>query len=64
MQNTSKIDHKERALATIQQYISNPANIKGWKSDDLKSTWVLRAKHIGVDGYSAHLKDAFAAIGK
>lgn len=59
--NTSKQDHKDRALATIAAYISNPDNTVGWLDSDLKTTWILRAKHIGVDGYSSDLLDAFIA---
>lgn len=30
-----------------------------WSIKDLKTTWLLRASKLGIDGYSAQLRDAF-----
>lgn len=59
MPNTTKNDHKDRAIAIIATFISTPENTEGWSVDDTKTSWLSRANKVGVAGYSAQLRDMF-----
>ena len=43
------------------QLIINAAilNNPTWSKNDSKTTWLLRAKMLGIEGYSALLRDSF-----
>lgn len=44
----------------IQIIINNAViNNPNWSKSDPKTTWLLRAKQLGISGYSAQLRDAF-----
>lgn len=64
MPTTTKKDHEVRAMIKITKVVSDKSITTDWKADDLKTTWLRRAKHLGVDGYSAHLRDTFVNANK
>lgn len=44
----------------IQIIINNAViNHPEWSKNDLKTTWLLRAKMLGIESYSAQLRDSF-----
>lgn len=57
MKNKTKF--KAALLSKIFEIINDKEITKDWKSDDLKTTWLLRAKKLGLEGFSSELKDMF-----
>lgn len=48
----------ENVMQIIDKAINSEV-AKNWKVDDLKTTWLLRARNLGIEGASADLRDAF-----